>query len=137
MEVSGGWASRAVTKPRRDKEDLRRRTREEKISLFRTLFDDPRLDTLSLALPIAWKGTLVQYAGRLHRRHHGKTEVRIYDYVDEAVLVLDRIFEGRQKGYQAMGYEVDDSAPSPRLAGREYVVEYEDPGHSSQDPRPF
>ena len=56
-------------------------------------FDDPRLDTLFLALPIAWKGTLVQYAGRLHRRHQGKTEVRIYDYVDEAVPMLARMFD--------------------------------------------
>jgi superfamily II DNA or RNA helicase len=89
-------------------------------------FDDPRLDTLFLALPIAWKGTLVQYAGRLHRRHQGKTEVRIYDYVDEARPALHRMFEKRLKGYRAMGYEVDHSDPSPESAGREYVIEYED-----------
>ncbi|MGD2123675.1 MAG: DEAD/DEAH box helicase family protein [Gemmatimonadota bacterium] len=100
-------------------------------------FDDPRLDTLFLALPIAWKGTLVQYAGRLHRRHQGKTEVRIYDYVDEAVPVLDRMFEKRLRGYRAMGYEIDRSDSSSGSAGREYVIEYEEDGTKSSDPDPF
>ena len=100
-------------------------------------FDDPRLDTLFLALPIAWKGTLVQYAGRLHRRHQGKTEVRIYDYVDEAIPVLDRMFEKRLKGYRAMGYEVDHSDSSSGSAGREYVIEYEDDGKGCSGPDPF
>lgn len=67
-------------------------------------FDDPRLDTLFLALPISWKGTLAQYVGRLHRAHPGKTEVRVYDYVDVRVPVLKRMFERRMKGYRAMGY---------------------------------
>lgn len=67
-------------------------------------FDDPRLDTLFLALPISWKGTLAQYVGRLHRAHPGKTEVRVYDYVDARVLVLKRMFERRMKGYRALGY---------------------------------
>ena len=48
-------------------------------------FDDARLDTLFLAMPVCWKGTLVQYTGRLHRLYPGKTEVRIYDYVDREV----------------------------------------------------
>lgn len=67
-------------------------------------FDDARLDTLFLALPVSWKGTLVQYAGRLHRQSHGKSEVRIYDYVDRHVPMLARMFERRMKGYRAMGY---------------------------------
>jgi superfamily II DNA or RNA helicase len=100
-------------------------------------FDDPRLDTLFLALPISWKGTLVQYAGRLHRQHQGKTEVRIYDYVDEAVPMLDRMFEKRLKGYRAMGYEIDHSDSASGSAGREYVVEYEDEGPIFRDPEPF
>ena len=67
-------------------------------------FDDRRLDTLFLAMPISWKGTLVQYAGRLHRLHSGKTEVRIYDYVDREVPMLARMFERRLRGYRALGY---------------------------------
>ncbi len=67
-------------------------------------FDDARLDTLFLAMPVSWKGTLVQYAGRLHRTHHGKTEVRMVDYVDRHVPMLARMFERRKRGYAAMGY---------------------------------
>ena len=77
-------------------------------------FDDARLDTLFLALPVSWRGTLVQYAGRLHRRSQGKTEVRIVDYVDRAVPMLARMFEKRMRGYKAIGYVADDGAPSLR-----------------------
>ena len=73
-------------------------------------FDDPRLDTLFLALPVSWRGTLVQYAGRLHRRHAAKTEVRVYDYVDRSVAVLGRMFERRLRGYRAIGYSADSPA---------------------------
>lgn len=72
-------------------------------------FDDPRLDTLFLAMPISWRGTLQQYAGRLHRDHVGKHEVRIYDYVDANVPTLARMFNKRLRGYQAMGYTVAQS----------------------------
>jgi superfamily II DNA or RNA helicase len=67
-------------------------------------FDDARLDTLFLALPVSWKGTLVQYAGRLHRLREGKIEVRVYDYVDQEVPMLARMSERRLRGYQAIGY---------------------------------
>ena len=67
-------------------------------------FDDSRLDTLFLAMPISWRGTLQQYVGRLHRAHAGKQEVRVYDYVDRNVPMLARMFVKRQKGYHAMGY---------------------------------
>lgn len=73
-------------------------------------FDDARLDTLFLAMPVSWKGTLVQYAGRLHRRYHAKTEVRVMDYVDRNVPMLARMFEKRMRGYRAMGYSVGDLA---------------------------
>lgn len=69
-------------------------------------FDHPRLDTLFLALPIAWKGTLTQYAGRLHRPADGKTDARIYDYVDVAIPVLDRMYAKRERTYRALGYRV-------------------------------
>jgi superfamily II DNA or RNA helicase len=75
-------------------------------------FDDARLDTLFLAMPISWRGTLVQYAGRLHRPHPGKGEVRIVDYVDGQVPMLARMFERRMKGYRAIGY-VTVGAPTP------------------------
>ena len=54
-------------------------------------FDDTRLDTLFLTMPIAWKGTLAQYVGRLHRQHDGKKDVLVVDYVDSAVPVLARM----------------------------------------------
>ena len=69
-------------------------------------FDDARLDTLFLASPIAWRGTVSQYAGRLHRNYEGKNEVIIYDYVDDQVPVLAGMFVKRKKGYKAIGYEL-------------------------------
>jgi superfamily II DNA or RNA helicase len=73
-------------------------------------FDDARLDTLFLTMSVSWKGTLVQYAGRLHRLHHGKTEVRIYDYVDREVPIFMRMFDKRLRGYRAIGYARDPVA---------------------------
>lgn len=67
-------------------------------------FDDARLDTLFLAMPISWKGTLAQYVGRLHRLHPDKREVVVYDYIDEAVPVLARMSNKRIKGYKSLGY---------------------------------
>jgi superfamily II DNA or RNA helicase len=67
-------------------------------------FDDARLDTLFLTLPISWRGTIAQYVGRLHRLHDGKREVRVYDYADLDVPMLSRMFDRRSKGYEAVGY---------------------------------
>jgi superfamily II DNA or RNA helicase len=69
-------------------------------------FDDPRLDTLFLVMPIAWKGTLAQYVGRLHREHDGKDEVVVYDYADMGIPVLARMAAKRQAGYRALGYAI-------------------------------
>ncbi len=67
-------------------------------------FDDARLDTLFLVMPISWKGTLRQYVGRLHRLHHSKSEVQIYDYLDINVPILSRMYDKRLQGYHNMGY---------------------------------
>jgi len=69
-------------------------------------FDDPRLDTLFLALPVSWRGTIAQYVGRLHRLHEGKREVRVYDYADLNVAMLSRMFDRRCRGYEALGYTI-------------------------------
>lgn len=69
-------------------------------------FDEPRLDTLFLATPISWKGTLQQYAGRLHRLYESKTEVQIYDYVDIHVKMLEKMYHKRLNGYASIGYKV-------------------------------
>ena len=75
-------------------------------------FDEPRLDTLFLAMPVAWKGTVQQYAGRLHRLYQSKSEVQIYDYVDVHVGVLERMYQKRLKGYASIGYSAKgDSRP--------------------------
>jgi superfamily II DNA or RNA helicase/very-short-patch-repair endonuclease len=69
-------------------------------------FDDARLDTLFLTLPVSWRGTIAQYVGRLHRLHDGKREVRVYDYADLNVSMLARMFDRRCRGYEAVGYTV-------------------------------
>jgi superfamily II DNA or RNA helicase len=85
-------------------------------------FDDARLDTLFLAMPISWKGTLQQYVGRLHRLHDNKRIVQVYDYVDHCVPMLARMYERRLKGYGTIGYVIEAEpfpldSPAP-LSGR-------------------
>jgi superfamily II DNA or RNA helicase len=70
-------------------------------------FDHPPLDTLILAMPVSWRGTLQQYAGRLHREHASKTNVRIIDFVDTGHPALLRMWDKRQRGYRAMGYRIE------------------------------
>lgn len=69
-------------------------------------FDDARLDTLFLTLPVSWRGTIAQYVGRLHRLHHRKREVRVFDYADLNVPMLARMFDRRCRGYEAVGYTI-------------------------------
>lgn len=69
---------------------------------------------------------LVQYAGRLHRKHAGKAEVRIYDDVDRAVPMLARMFDKRMKGYQTMGYEVGDPRTTAIDSAKKITIEYEE-----------
>ena len=76
-------------------------------------FDHPPLDTLVAAMPISWKGTLQQYAGRLHREH---ADVRIYDYAETDQPQLARMWDKRQRGYRAMGYQIQ--SPDALISGR-------------------
>lgn len=69
-------------------------------------FDDSRLDTLFLTMPVSWRGTIAQYAGRLHRLHEGKKVVRVYDYADLEVAMLSRMFDRRCTGYEDVGYTI-------------------------------
>ena len=69
-------------------------------------FDNARLDTLFLTLPVSWRGTIAQYVGRLHRLHDRKREVRVYDYADLNVPMLARMFDRRCRGYEAVGYTI-------------------------------
>jgi superfamily II DNA or RNA helicase len=88
-------------------------------------FDDARLDTLFLAMPVSWKGTLIQYSGRLHRNHPAKTEVRIYDYVDRDVPMLLRMFEKRLTTYRAIGYARGEAPLGFSEPAEEQTIEYD------------
>ena len=78
-------------------------------------FDDARLDTLFLTLPVSWRGTITQYVGRLHRLHDRKREVRVYDYADLHVPMLARMFDRRCRGYESVGYAI--SLPASAVPG--------------------
>lgn len=90
-------------------------------------FDFPRFDTLCLGLPVSWKGVVAQYAGRLHREYKGKTEVRIYDYVDLRVPVCETMFRRRLHGYSSIGYttisnvEATSTTTDTVFNGKDYV----------------
>lgn len=87
-------------------------------------FDLPRLDTLFLAMPIAWKGSLAQYAGRIHRESDGKERVTIHDYIDCSLPMLQRMFKKREKSYKAMGYQIEfaEHPPSDRKISTETLL---------------
>lgn len=91
-------------------------------------FDEPRLDTILLTMPVSWKGTLAQYVGRLHRNYEGKREVRVYDYVDIHIPMLERMYHKRLKGYVELGYQVkmsgQDASVSQIYDGQDYFVPF-------------
>ena len=95
-------------------------------------FDNPRLDTLMLAMPFSWKGTLAQYCGRLHRNFAGKEEVLIFDYVDFRLPVFDRMYRNRLKGYKQLGYtikplsdsEQHETVPSKLYSAGDYKTDF-------------
>jgi superfamily II DNA or RNA helicase len=76
-------------------------------SLIGEGFDLPQLDTLILAMPLSFKGRLIQYAGRLHRTHEGKGAPRIHDYLDDNCALTRAMFRRRMAGYRQMGYRVE------------------------------
>lgn len=69
-------------------------------------FDFPALDTLVLASPIAWKGSITQYVGRVSRRYEGKSEILVLDYVDFRIPVLTRMFAKRVKAFKKEGFAI-------------------------------
>lgn len=69
-------------------------------------FDCSQLDTLFVTMPVSWRGTIAQYVGRLHRLHHDKQVVQVYDYADLNVAMLERMFDKRCAGYEAVGYSI-------------------------------
>ena len=114
----------SVKSRRETLERLEKITKDESLAIIATGryvgegFDYPRLDTLLLALPIAWKGKVAQYAGRLHRDYPGKFEVQVYDYIDIHVPVLERMYQKRVKSYSSIGYKTKvstDVGVSPEL----------------------
>lgn len=83
-------------------------------------FDEARLDTLFMTMPIAWKGTIAQYAGRLHRNYKGKNEVLIYDYVDVHIPVLERMYHKRLTAYRSVGYSIKDGESEEAIVSTIY-----------------
>ena len=109
------YGGMSATKRRDAEERLKRPDTEERLVLAtgRYLgegFDDASLDTLFLTMPISWRGTLAQYVGRLHREHHAKREVIVYDYVDSGVPLLARMALKRQTGYRSLGCEISTAS---------------------------
>lgn len=67
-------------------------------------FDCPMLDTLYITMPIAYRGKVAQYTGRLHRLFEGKGDVYVYDYVDLQIPMLEKMYHKRLRGYRDVGY---------------------------------
>lgn len=67
-------------------------------------YDLKELDTLFLTMPISFKGRLIQYVGRLHRKHEGKKEVRVFDFIDENLPVAMSMWRKRKSAYRKLGY---------------------------------
>jgi DNA or RNA helicases of superfamily II len=78
-------------------------------------FDFPRLDTLIMATPVAWKGIVEQYAGRLNRDYEGKESVIIYDYVDRHISMFDKMYHKRLKAYKQIGYDIYSGGVTEKL----------------------
>ena len=122
VELKGGMKKRERRSALEKLTDQKEPTRQVIVATGRYIgegFDYAPLDTLFLAMPIAWRGTLAQYAGRLHRQYEDKREVRIYDYVDSRVPVLARMHQKRLQCYKLMGYEVSREQAISQLCNKE------------------
>ncbi|MCW6006897.1 DEAD/DEAH box helicase [Micromonospora sp. CPCC 205371] len=67
-------------------------------------YDCPVVDTLFLAHPVSFKGSMVQYIGRILRTHPGKSTVEVHDYVDLEVPVLAAMYRKRSRSYTQLGF---------------------------------
>ena len=85
-------------------------------SLIGEGFDLPELDTLFLAMPLSFKGRMIQYAGRLHRLSDGKTNVLIHDYIDSHMAVTLKMYRNRINAYKEMGYTIIE--PDDLIGGK-------------------
>lgn len=99
-------------------------------SLIGEGFDLPELDTLVLAMPISFKGRLIQYAGRLHRKTESKSGVLIYDYLDKSSGLTVSMFRKRLATYRKMGYRIE-SDPDDQDKGNAAQAEMFIPFRSS------
>jgi superfamily II DNA or RNA helicase len=120
------YGGMSATERRTAEDGLKRPDTEERLVLAtgRYLgegFDDASLDTLFLTMPVSWKGTLAQYVGRLHREHHAKHEVVVYDYVDAGVPMLARMALKRQSGYRSLGYEIAAGDPAAAFTAKGHL----------------
>lgn len=109
--MKGGMGKKQRSAAINDLEQLPNNAKKAILATGRYLgegFDENRLDTLFLTLPISWRGTLAQYAGRLHRSHDTKNEVQIFDYADLEVPMLAKMYKRRVIGYRAIGYEIEE-----------------------------
>jgi superfamily II DNA or RNA helicase len=75
-------------------------------------FDCPALDTVFLAFPIKFKGSIVQYVGRILRPTPDKARVVVHDYVDVEVPVLARMYRERARGYMSLGFTAPKKPPN-------------------------
>lgn len=76
-------------------------------------FDLPSLKTLFLLLPISDENRITQYTGRIHRPDKGKSIVKVYDYVDTQIAMMQSMFYKRLKQYQREGYHVQERDSNP------------------------
>lgn len=134
IRLQGGMGKRALEETRRRLAEIPDTTPRVLVATGPFLgegFDDARLDTLFLVMPISWRGRIAQYAGRLHRLHEGKREVRIYDYADLLVPTLERMFNRRCEGYEAIGYTLHLPASAVPGWPREVAVPIEPRWHET------